>query len=58
MAIMPGMRHLELLPAFAAAFALCLTRLRWLALTKLRCRSCSETHLECGCKPVWVRLFL
>jgi hypothetical protein len=52
------MRDPELLPAFAAAFAVALARLRWIALTHWHCRSCSEPHLHCECKPAWVKLLL
>ncbi|HZQ82657.1 MAG TPA: hypothetical protein VFB25_11845 [Gaiellaceae bacterium] len=58
MAILPGMRNPELLPAFAVAFAAALARLRFIALSRWHCRNCGDSHLHCECKPVWLRLFL
>jgi hypothetical protein len=52
------MRNPELLPAFAAAFAVALARLRWIALSQWRCRSCGIDHLHCDCKPAWKKLLL
>jgi hypothetical protein len=53
-----GMRNPELLPVFGLAIAVELAHLRWIVLTRWHCRSCKETHLECDCKPAWVRLLL
>lgn len=52
------MRNAELLPAFCAAIAVELAHLRWILLTQWKCRSCAEPHLECGCKPGWVKILL
>lgn len=52
------MRHPELLPAFAAGFAVAFAHLRWIVLTQWRCRSCGDAHLHCECKPRWVRALL
>lgn len=52
------MRHPELLPAFAAGFAVALAHLRWIVLTQWHCRSCGDQHLHCECKPRWVRALL
>jgi hypothetical protein len=52
------MRHPELLPAFAAGFAVCLAHLRWILLTQWSCRRCGDQHLHCECKPAWVRILL
>ncbi len=52
------MRHPELLPAFAAGFAVAFGHLRWVVLTQWRCRSCGDAHLHCECKPRWVRALL
>jgi hypothetical protein len=51
-------RNPELLPAFAAAFAVAIARLRWIALTKWLCRSCGADQLHCECKPAWKKLLL
>jgi hypothetical protein len=53
-----GMRNPELLPAFAAAFAVALAHLRWIVLTQWKCRKCADDHLHCECKPVWVKILL
>jgi hypothetical protein len=50
--------HPELLPAFAAGFAVALAYLRWIVLTQWTCRACGTDHLHCECKPAWVRLLL
>ena len=52
------MTHVELLPAICAAIAVEIAHLRWVLLTQWKCRSCTETHLHCGCKPVWVKMLL
>jgi hypothetical protein len=52
------MRHTELLPAFAAAIAVELAHLRWIVLTQWKCRSCREPHLDCECKPSWLKALL
>ena len=55
---MEPMRNPELLPAFSVAFVLAVARLRFLALTAWRCRSCGEPQLHCECKPAWLRHLL
>jgi hypothetical protein len=52
------MRHPELLPVFVVAFAVELAHLRLALLTRWRCRTCRRPHIECGCKPGWLRLLL
>lgn len=52
------MRNPELLPVFTLAIAVELAHLRYIVLTRWHCRECKQTHLECGCKPSWVRLLL
>ena len=52
------MRNPELLPAFGIAIAVELAHLRWIIISRLRCRNCHETHLHCECKPRWVKLLL
>jgi hypothetical protein len=52
------MRHAELLPAICAAIAVELAHLRWILLTQWKCRSCTESHLHCECKPAWVKILL
>jgi hypothetical protein len=53
-----AMQHAELLPAFCAAIAVEIAHLRWIMLTQWNCRSCTESHLHCSCKPRWVRALL
>jgi hypothetical protein len=56
--MLSGMRHAELLPAICAAIAVELAHLRWILLTQWKCRTCTESHINCDCKPVWVKLLL
>jgi hypothetical protein len=53
-----GMRHPELLLAICGAIAIELAHLRWILLTQWKCRTCTESHLDCDCKPVWVKMLL
>lgn len=57
-AMLEGMRHSELLPAFAAGFAVSFAYLRWIVLTQWKCRGCGDSHIHCECKPRWVRALL
>jgi hypothetical protein len=50
--------HPELLPAFCVAFAVEVAHLRFVILTRWHCRSCGEIHLDCDCKPVWLKLLI
>ena len=52
------MRHPELLPVFCVGLAVALAHLRWVVLTQWTCRSCGCSHIECECKPAWVKLLL
>jgi hypothetical protein len=52
------MRHPELLAAFCAAIAVELAHLRWIVLTQWKCGTCAESHLDCECKPLWLKLLL
>ena len=52
------MRHPELLPWYAGGLTLALAHLRWIVLTQWKCRRCGSTHLECECKPGWVKALL
>jgi hypothetical protein len=52
------MRHSELMPFFATAIAIELAHLRWILLTEWKCRRCSTRHLDCGCKPAWLKMLL
>ena len=54
----PPMRHQELLPLFATAIAIEIAHLRWIVLTKWRCRGCRSTHMQCGCKYGWLKRLL
>jgi hypothetical protein len=56
--MLSGMRHIELLPAICGAIAVELAHLRWILLTQWKCRSCTESHINCDCKPVWVKMLL
>jgi hypothetical protein len=56
--MLSGMRHPELLPAICAAIAVELAHLRWVLLNQWKCRSCTEPHLHCDCKPAWVKILL
>ena len=58
MSMLVSMKHIELLPAICAAIAVELAHLRWILLTQWNCRSCSESHLRCDCKPGWVKILL
>ena len=53
-----GMRHPELLAAICGAIAVEIAHLRWIVLTRWLCRGCGHPHLECECKPTWVKLLL
>jgi hypothetical protein len=57
-AMLVAMRHPDLLPAFAVGFAVALAHLRWIVLTQWTCRSCGTNHLNCECKPAWVKKLL
>ena len=52
------MRHPELLPAFAASLAVALAHLRWILWTQWCCRKCRTAHIECECKPAWLKILL
>ena len=56
--MLSGMRNIELLPAICGAIAVELAHLRWILLTQWKCRSCTESHINCDCKPVWVKMLL
>jgi hypothetical protein len=52
------MRHPELLPWFCGGLTFALAHLRWVVLTQWRCRRCHHPHVECECKPAWVKALL
>jgi hypothetical protein len=52
------MEHSELLAPIAILLALEVTHLRWIIWTQWHCRRCHATHIECECKPAWVKLLL
>ena len=52
------MKHPELLAPIAGLIALEFAHLRWILWTQWHCRRCQETHLDCECKPAWVKLLL
>jgi hypothetical protein len=51
-------RHPELLPAFLAGFTAALAHLRWIVLTQWTCGRCGDSHLDCECKPTWLKILL
>jgi len=53
-----NIRHPELLPLFATALAIEVAHLRWILLTQWNCKSCGTRHLDCACKPAWMRMLL
>ncbi|MFL5953703.1 MAG: hypothetical protein ACJ76I_06315 [Gaiellaceae bacterium] len=52
------MPNTEVLLAICAAIAVELAHLRWIVLTQWTCRTCTEPHLHCDCKPAWVKILL
>ncbi len=54
----PVMRHPELLPFFCFAIALEAAHLRWILLTQWTCKGCGDAHVDCECKPAWVKKLL
>ena len=52
------MRHPELVPLFATAFAVELAHLRWILLSQWTCRGCKAKHAECGCRHGWIKRYL
>ena len=53
-----AMRHPELLAPIATLLAIEVAHLRWIVLTQFQCRQCHASHLECECKPAWVKILL
>jgi hypothetical protein len=52
------MEHPQLLASIAALIALAVAHLRWIVWTQWRCRKCSTPHIECECKPAWLKILL
>ncbi len=52
------MQHPELLAPIATLLAIEVAHLRWIVLTRFECRQCGVSHLECECKPAWVKILL
>jgi hypothetical protein len=52
------MEHPELALSICTLLAVEIAHLRWILWTQWRCRKCSETHIECGCKPAWLKILL
>jgi hypothetical protein len=50
--------HPELFAAICTGIAVEVAHLRWIILTRWRCRACGTPHLHCECKPAWVKLLL
>lgn len=52
------MEHPELLAPICILLAVELAHLRWILWTQWHCRKCSAPHIECECKPTWVKILL
>jgi hypothetical protein len=52
------MEHQELLAPIATLLAVEIAHLRWILWTQWHCRKCGESHVECACKPAWLKLLL
>jgi hypothetical protein len=50
--------HPELLAPIATLLAIEIAHLRWVLWTQWRCRKCHVAHIECECKPGWVKILL
>jgi hypothetical protein len=51
-------KHPELLPTIATLFAVEVAHLRWILWTQWKCRKCRTVHIECACKPAWLKILL
>lgn len=52
------MEHQELLAPIATLIAVEIAHLRWILWTQWHCRKCKHAHIECECKPAWVKILL
>jgi hypothetical protein len=52
------MRNAALFPLFLCALAIALVYLRWVLFTQWTCRKCSTPHIDCECKPAWLKMLL
>ena len=52
------MEHPELALTICTMIAVEIAHLRWILWTQWRCRRCSTVHIECQCKPGWVKILL
>jgi hypothetical protein len=48
----------QLLVPIATLIALELAHLRWILWTQWHCRKCHASHIECECKPAWLKILL
>jgi hypothetical protein len=52
------MSHPELLPLFATAIAIEVVHLRWIVLTRWKCRGCRVPHIHCSCRHARLKRLL
>ena len=52
------MEHPELAFTICTMIAVEIAHLRWILWTQWRCRKCSTPHIECECKPAWLKILL
>jgi hypothetical protein len=45
----------ELLGPICLGIALEIVHLRWIVWMQWTCRRCTAPHIECGCKPSWLK---
>jgi len=45
----------ELLGPICLAIALEIVHLRWIVWTQWTCKRCAVAHIECRCKPSWLK---
>jgi hypothetical protein len=50
--------HPELALTICTMLAVEIAHLRWILWTQWRCRKCSTPHIECACKPTWLKILL
>jgi hypothetical protein len=50
--------HPELMGPICFGIALEIVHLRWILWTQWTCRRCGDAHIDCGCKPDWLKHLL
>jgi len=53
-----SMRNPEYVPLICTLLAIEVAHLRWIIFTQWRCRRCASPHIDCGCKPNWIKRLL